>query len=219
MSIYFNDAGNPMIYIRYKGWKALTTGVFPYFNHLYGIKYKKMINLSHIFDLIHKLSEKELSVKQREIYVIQIIKYYICFYEDNENRCITPIKFTQDQQELYDSVNIIHFEDNDKEISFLWFMGFFLGDGSLYTSLRYREIGSKIHTISIHPLLVITQLKIKENIPFINKIANMLTSIGCKSVVIDASAVGRRPNIRLVVEGIKVVIDQLLPLFPIEFLY
>lgn len=98
----------------------------------------------------------------------------------------------------------INISENKISPSFLFILGFFLGDGTLHLKLEWKE---KKSTIVIVPLFNIVQYNIESNKEIMERMTNTLNSRGIKTSLVKSTQ-----TFSLTVKGIDNVFKSLLPL-------
>lgn len=94
--------------------------------------------------------------------------------------------------------------DNPAVPTFLFILGFLLGDGSLFIRIRKTSGGA----LNFIPVLDLFQKKSESNVHFFTMMSACLTNLGCKSFMMDH----KTGMTSLKVEGVN-SISVLLPLF------
>lgn len=97
----------------------------------------------------------------------------------------------------------INIPENNISPSFLFILGFFLGDGTLHLKLEWKAQNS---TVVIIPLFNILQLNVESNKQIMEIMTNTLNTMGIKTLVKSTK------TLTLTVKGIDNVLKSLLPL-------
>ena len=98
----------------------------------------------------------------------------------------------------------VSYKENDIKPSFLFILGFFLGDGTLHLKLEWKEQNS---TVVIVPLFNILQSNVESNRHIMENMTNTLNAINIKTSL-DKGA----KTYTLTVKGINNVFNSLFPL-------
>ena len=98
----------------------------------------------------------------------------------------------------------VSYKENDIKHSFLFILGFFLGDGTLHLKLEWKEQNS---TVVIVPLFNILQSNVESNRHIMENMTNTLNAINIKTSL-DKGA----KTYTLTVKGINNVFNSLFPL-------
>jgi hypothetical protein len=114
---------------------------------------------------------------------------------------------------LLNKLSDFSYPENVILLSFLFILGFFLGDGSLHLKLKWKD---KNNTIVIIPLFNIIQSNIESNKKIMEKMTNVLNNIGLKASLVESNK-----TFNLTVKGIDNVFNNLFPLLKSysDFLY
>lgn len=212
-----------MISLRFKGWNTLVNTFIPYFNMLYGTKFiniQKALNCHNLWLSYVKLYSGNATNK--ELLPILFLLYKITCSVNVKGE-IRPFSQAQEDlliitDEMEVNIEVPNYKDNEQPMSLFWFVGFFLGDGSLYLKLAYN---AKTHSIFIVPVMVITQKKLLNNIAFINMLIQLLEEHSCKASLVDSPSNDstRSLMMRIIVEGSHNILDTLMPLLPLHYIY
>lgn len=107
--------------------------------------------------------------------------------------------------------------------TFLWVLGFFLGDGSMFVSLKWLTKGPRIQFI---PVFIMVQKATSYNAFFMSLMADCLSTLGIHNNTLTQSAStgkdkDRPAMLRLIVEGQTAVLFGIIPLLTqyVHFLY
>lgn len=205
-SITLNSFGKFVLVYRLSGWETLFSIFIPYFYMLYGEKYRAILKLKKIYELKnyikHHNSEDKYKVQLvRLVYSLTAHspRYKVSF----ENKLIS-LNLDPLLKELPYMNDIVYYKENDIKPSFLFILGFFLGDGTLHLKLEWKERNS---TIVIVPLFNILQSNVESNKYIMELMTSYLNAINIKTSL-DKGA----KTYILTVKGINNVFNSLFPL-------
>lgn len=217
-SITLNSMGKFVIQYRLSGWDTFFSVFVPYFYMLYGAKYQAIFKLKKIHEL--KRGRLQNSDNMSKVLLISYA-YSLTAYSSRYKLSLkdkllslkldpallnelptSTIPFGSGQHAT--SVGGLARPENNINPSFLFILGFFLGDGTLHLKLEWREKNS---VIAIVPLFNILQSNVESNKQIMELMTNVLNNMGIK-----ASLVKGKNTLTLTVKGIKNVFNSLLPL-------
>jgi hypothetical protein len=169
---------------------------------LYGAKYQAIQKLIKIFELKNLIKNnsdimlKVLLIKLAYSLTAHTSRYKLSLEDKLISLNIDPT--------LLDKLSDFCYSENTVSPSFLFVLGFFLGDGSLHLKLEWRDKNS---TVVIIPLFNIVQSNIECNKEIMEIITNVLNNLGLK-----ASLSKGNKTFNLTVKGIDNVFNNLFPL-------
>jgi hypothetical protein len=201
-SITLNSQGKFVIIYRLSGWDTFFSVFVPYFNMLYGAKYQAIYKLKEIYKL-KNLIKKNPDIMNKVLLIS--IAYSLTTYSPRYKLSLEDklVSLNLDPV-LLKQLPDLHYPQNNICPSFLFILGFFLGDGTLHLKLEWRHTSS---TIVILPLFNITQSNIESNRFIIEKMIDTLNSLGIK-----ASLEKNSKSFTLIVKGIDNVFNSLFKL-------
>ena len=169
-----------------------------YFSGVYGEKYRAFIILEYIYKLKFNLSNDENK--------ILLVKLVYSLTSAGKSRKLS-------QEEKLNSLNLvdlkpkldIYYPENSESPSFLFILGFLLGDGSIYIRIRMGKSGSP----SFIPNIILYQKADTNSTLIFELLSKYLKSLGVKSLVIAANKTGQTS---LRIEGV-LAMGILVPLF------
>lgn len=157
-SITLNSFGKFVIAYRLSGWDTFFSVFVPYFNMLYGEKYRAILKLNKIYALKNHI--KQTSDNMSKVHLVSLV-YSLTGYSSNYKVSLEDklLSLGLDPALLKELPKVSLFflkkkGDNAIKPSFLFILGFFLGDGTLHLKLEWKEKNS---TIVICPLFNIVQ--------------------------------------------------------------
>lgn len=201
-SITLNSFGKFVIAYRLSGWDTFFSVFVPYFYMLYGEKYRAILKLRKIYELKNYIKNNT-----DDMYKIQLVslvysltahspRYKVSFKDKLLSLNLDP--------SLIELKSPIFNKENDIKPSFLFILGFFLGDGTLHLKLEWKEKNS---TVVIVPLFNILQSNVESNKYIMEIMTSYLNSINIKTSL-DKGA----NTYTLTVKGINNVFNSLFPL-------
>lgn len=202
INITLNSFNKFVIQFRLSGWHTFFYIFVPYFYMLYGAKYEaiqKLIKIYELNNLIKNNSDKMLKVlliKLAYSLTAHTSRYKLSLIDKLISLNIDPV--------LLDKLSDISYSENTVSPSFLFILGFFLGDGSLHLKLEWRDKNS---TVVIIPLFNIIQSNVKYNKEIMEIMTNFLNNFGLKAHLIEGNK-----TFNLTIKGIDNVFNNLFPL-------
>lgn len=201
-NISLNSIGKFVIIYRLSGWDTLFSTFVPYFYMLYGAKYQAIRKLKKIYALKNLI--KRNSDDMHKVSLISIAysltahssRYKLSIKDKVVSLNLDPV--------LLKRVPSINIPEKKISPSFLFILGFFLGDGTLHLKLEWKQKNS---TIVIVPLFNIVQSNVKSNKEIMEIMTNTLNIMGIKTSLVKSTK-----TISLTVKGIDNVFKSLLPL-------
>jgi hypothetical protein len=218
-SITLNSMGKFVIQYRLAGWDTLFSVFVPYFYMLYGAKYQAILKLKKIQELKRGrlLNSDNMSKVLLISYAYSLTAYSSRYKLSLKDKLLSLKLDPALLNELPTSTFGQHATpppavvrggvgapENNINPSFLFILGFFLGDGTLHLKLEWREKNS---IIAIVPLFNILQSNVESNKHIMELMTNVLNNMGIK-----ASLVKGKNTLTLTVKGIKNVFNSLFPL-------
>lgn len=202
-SITLNSMSKFVLVYRLSGWDTFFSTFVPYFNMLYGAKYKAIFKLKRIYEL-KNLIKKNSSLAHNKVLLVRTVysltahspRYKLSIEEKLISLNLNP--------ELLKELPEYSYPENNISLSFLFILGFFIGDGTLHLKLEWKDKNS---TIAIIPLFNIIQSNVESNKQVMGKMTEVLNNLGLKASLSKDNKV-----FTLTVKGIKNVFYSLLPL-------
>nr|ATI20295.1 hypothetical protein [Juglanconis sp.] len=211
-SITLNSFGKFVIAYRLSGWDTLFSIFVPYFYMLYGEKYQAIFKLKKIFELKNyiKYHNSDNMSKVLLVSIVYSLTAHSPRYKVGLEEKLLSLNLNPD---LLKELPSVTYKENNFKPSFLFIMGFFLGDGTLHLKLEWKEKNS---TVVIIPLFNILQSNVYSN----NHIMELMTST-LNTLNIKTSLEKGVNTCTLIVKGIDNVFNSLFPLLKIysHFLY
>ena len=188
-------SGKYYIKLQTRDWNIILNKVIPYFDHLYGDKYKGLKRLEKIYYL---QSDDCNDINKNE--KIILLAYHLI---DNTQRKLS----LSDRFSLFNisptlTIDFFKILENIKELNFYFLLGFILGDGNI--SVRIRE--------SVNLPWFIPRIRINQKITIDNSLLFDNISVLLKNENITSSKYINGHLIHLNIEGI-LNIEKLLKLF------
>lgn len=218
MSLAINDTGNIMITFRIKGWDNFFNCFMPYFTMLYGLKFLAIQKMQRIYELV-QLIKVETNAATLNLLKLELVTLVYSLTSESANRRLLSFEeflFNNSIAQASISVFTPTVPENGYRPSFLWIMGFFLGDGSLFVSLKWLTAKA---TINVIPTFTLRQAALPYNIHFMELISAVLTELGisnhvAKDVATPPKYSGdhtRPSTIAVIVDTIAGIIGALMP--------
>lgn len=215
-SITLNELGKFVIQYRLSGWDTLLSVFVPYFYMLYGDKYRAICILKKIYkskDLLKCNNSTDIMSKVLLVRLVYSLtahspRYKLTLEEKLLSVGLDPILL----KNLPDLDEVIRYKENLIKPTFLFILGFFLGDGSLHLKLEWKDKNS---TIVIVPVFVIKQALLEPNKFIMEKMTAILNDLNIKtSLFRGLGGEGDRKVITydLTIKGISNVFNSLFPL-------
>lgn len=201
-SITLNSFGKFVIAYRLSGWDTLFSVFVPYFYMLYGEKHQAILKLKEIYAL--KINIKHNSDNVSKVLLVSIAysltgyssRYKVSLEDKLLSLGLDPV--------LLKELPKVSYKENVIKPSFLFILGFFLGDGTLHLKIEWKEKNS---TVVIVPLFNIVQSNVESNKYIMEKMTNTLNALNIKTSL-EKSA----KTYTLTVKGINYVFNSLFPL-------
>jgi hypothetical protein len=167
------SSGNWHVTLRCSSWPNIIHVIIPYLNQVYGPKYVALQSIITIYEL---LKTQNLLASKIEI----VLRVYII---NSAGTLKVPMNTKLENVTGLSFNNIVLPILNiptpySTPINLAWLLGFYLGDGNLYS--RIRDVTNNIEFI---PLFRIEQVWSTHNDDLMNNISNFLTSIGINSTI------------------------------------
>lgn len=201
-SITLNSFGKFVIAYRLSGWDTLFSVFVPYFYMLYGEKHQAIFKLKEIYALKKYIKHNSDNLsKVRLVSLAYSLNGYSSRYKVSlEDKLLSLGLDTGLLKELPK----VSYKENVIKPSFLFILGFFLGDGTLHLKMEWKEKNS---TVVIVPLFNIVQSKIESNKYIMETMTNTLNDLNIKT-----SLEKRAKTYTLIVKGMNNVFNSLFPL-------
>jgi len=210
LRIVATGSNKPHIIWRTESWEAILGNVTKYFSYIYGEKYLAFQKLSTIFELKSSLSSisppQGTEEKWREATQIEIVKLGYSLASSGTERLISLRSKLESLNLSFngDSEPDTCYLDNPQVPSFLFILGFLLGDGSLLIRVRLTLTGA----FNFIPLLVFPQKKSDSHTHMYTMMSVFFDNMGIKTYIFNS----KQGITTLRVEGINAVFP-LVPLF------
>lgn len=201
-SITLNSFGKFVIAYRLSGWDTLFSVFVPYFYMQYGEKYRAIFKLIKIYKLKNYI--KDTSDNMSKVLLVSLVysltahspRYKVSLEDKLLSLGLYP--------GLLKELPKVSYKENVIKPSFLFILGFFLGDGTLHLKLEWKEKNS---TVVIIPLFNILQSNVESNRYIMEIMTNTLNALNIKTSL-DKGA----NTYTLTVKGINNVFNSLFPL-------
>lgn len=201
-SITLNSFGKFVIAYRLSGWDTFFSVFVPYFYMQYGEKYRAIFKLKKIYKLKNYI--KDTSDNMSKVLLVSIAysltahspRYKVSLEDKLLSLGLDP--------GLLKELPKVSYKENVIKPSFLFILGFFLGDGTLHLKLEWKEKNS---TVVIIPLFNILQSNVESNRHIMEIMTNTLNALNIKTSL-DKGA----NTYTLTVKGINNVFNSLFPL-------
>ena len=167
----------------------------------YGEKYRAILKLKKIYELKDYIKHHSSDDKAKVLLVSLV--YSLTAHSPRYKVSLEEklISLNLDQGLLKE---LPLYKENDVKPSFLFILGFFLGDGTLHLKLEWKQKNS---TIVIVPLFNIVQSNVESNKQIMEIMTNTLNSMGIKTSLVKSTK-----TLTLTVKGIDNVFKSLFPL-------
>ena len=203
-SITLNSFGKFVIFYRLSGWDTFFSVFVPYFYMLYGAKYRAILKLKKIYELKNYI--KDNSDDLSKVLLVSIVytlvahspRYKVSLQDKLLSLDLNPALLKQLPELSYGGA------ENVIKPSFLFILGFFLGDGTLHLKLEWKDKNS---AVIIVPIFNIVQSNVESNKDIMEIMTNVLNALGIKTSL-EKSA----NTYTLTVKGINNVFNSLFPL-------
>lgn len=198
LNVKLNNSQKVFIVWHLANWDLILSVVSKYFSSVYGEKLRGFQKLEDIYKLKANLTNDNDKVL--------LVKLVYSLTSSGKTRKLSI-------DEKLKSLNLIDskpkldisYPENPEAISFLFLLGFLLGDGSIYIRIRINKSGSP----NFIPSIIFFQKSDANSKLIYGLLSRYLKGIGCKSIVTAANKAGITT---LRVEGILAV-GSLIPLF------
>lgn len=205
-SITLNNFGKFVIAYRLSGWETLFSIFVPYFYMLYGEKHQAILKLKKIFELKNYIKDNNSDIMSKVLLVSIVYsltahspRYKVGLEEKLLSLNLNP--------GLLKELPSIAYKENNLKPSFLFILGFFLGDGTLQLKLEWKEKNS---TVVIIPLFNILQSNVYSNKHIMELMTSTLNTLNIKTSLEKGVN-----TYTLIVKGIDNVFNSLFPLLKI----
>ena len=215
-SVVVNDSGNLMIVYRLKGWTAFFNTFVPYFTMLFGLKYTALLRMARIHQLVNAITLNNNTLLLNDLqYELVSLVYSLTSLTSSRRLYSMEEKLLANAINPTASSNLNMFE-NTYTPTFVWILGFFLGDGSLFLSLKWLSKEELIHFI---PVFALVQKVTTYNLHFMTLMMEFIKSLGVNCNIYTGSTAYdlldesyKTPMYKLIVEGQLGVILGIIPL-------
>lgn len=213
-SITLNSFGKFVIAYRLSGWDTFFSVFVPYFYMLYGDKYRAIFKLKKIYELKDYIKHNTDNLSK--VLLVSLV-YSLTAYSPHYKVSLKDKLLSLDlDPALLKQLPEVSFKENVIKPSFLFILGFFLGDGTLHLKLEWKDKNS---TVVIIPLFNIVR-SLRPNVESNKYIMEIMTSV-LNALNIKTSLEKGANTYTLTVKGIKNVFNSLFPLLKTysHFLY
>lgn len=202
-SITLNKLGRFVMIYRLSGWDIFFSTFIPFFNMLYGAKYQAIHKLKKIYELTN-LIKNNLNLDNVNMNKVLIIKLAYSLTAHSSRYKISmedKLNSLNLNPKLLEKLPTLIYPENNIKPSFLFILGFFLGDGTLHLKLEWKQKNS---SIVIVPIFNIIQSNVESNVLIMEKMVNILNELGIKTYLTHSSKA-----LELTVKGIDNVFNSL----------
>jgi len=201
-SITLNSYGKFVIAYRLSGWDTFFSVFVPYFYMLYGEKYRAIFKLKKIYVLKDYI--KHNSDNLSKVLLVSIV-YSLTAHSPRYKVSLEDKLLSLDlNPALLKELPEVSYQENVIKPSFLFILGFFLGDGTLHLKLEWKDKNSAVVVV---PLFNIIQSNVESNKHIMERMTNVLNALNIKTSL-EKSA----NTYTLTVKGINNVFNSLFPL-------
>lgn len=201
-SITLNSFGKFVIAYRLSGWDTFFSVFVPYFHMLYGEKYQAILKLKEIHAL--KPLIKNNTDNMSKVLLVSLV-YSLTAHSSRYKVSLEDKLLSLGLDlALLKELPKVSYKENVIKPSFLFILGFFLGDGTLHLKLEWKERNS---TVVVVPLFNIVQSNIESNKYIMETMANALNALNIKTSLEKSVN-----TYTLTVKGIHNVFNSLFPL-------
>lgn len=197
LSIVYSDSGKLFIKWQITNWDLILNQVSPYFDCIYGEKFQGFKKLKAIYGLKSNLNNIENKAE-----LVRLV--YSMNSSGNTRKLSIEDKLKSLNLEGYSSEPNTSFKDNPLSPTFLFILGFFLGDGGIYVRIRITTSGA----LNFIPSLILFQKPDNRVIHMFERMSETIKSLGINSFIVEGEGKLRSANIRI--EGIS-AISNLVP--------
>lgn len=203
-SITLNSQDKFVIQYKLSGWDTFFSVFVPYFYMLYGAKYRAIFKLKKISKLMNLIKHKN-SDNMSKVLLVSLVysltahsaRYKVSLEDKLVSLNLDPIFLKE--------LPNVSFNQNDINPSFLFILGFFLGDGSLYLKLDWKPKNS---TIAIAPVFELFQSNVEFNKDIMEKMTNVLRN----KFNLKANLYEDKNTYTITIKGLNNVFNSLFPL-------
>jgi len=201
-SITLNSFDKFVIAYRLSGWDTLFSVFVPYFYMLYGEKHQAIFKLKEIYALKNNI--KHNSDNMSKVLLVSLVysltahssRYKVSFEDKLLSLGLDP--------GLLKELPKVSYKENVIKPSFLFILGFFLGDGTLHLKIEWKDKNS---TVVIVPLFNIVQSNVESNKYIMETMTNALNALNIKTSLEKGAN-----TYTLTVKGMDNVFNSLFPL-------
>lgn len=199
LDVKINVSGKVFITWHLTNWNLILSVVLRYFDGVYGEKLRAF----NIIKVIYKLKSNFSNDEDK----ILLVKLVYSLTSSGKSRKLS-LSDKLNSLNLVDSRPKldISYPNNPKTPTFLFLLGFLLGDGSIYIRIRVSKSGSP----SFIPSIIFFQKADANSTLVFELLSRYLNSIGVKSLVTAANKPGGQTTLRI--EG-NLAVGLLIPLF------
>jgi hypothetical protein len=185
-SITLNKLGKFVIVYILSGWNVFFSTFVPYFSMLYGAKYQAIFKLKKIYELINLIKkDSNLDIVNMNKVLIVKLAYSLTAHSSRYKLSIEDkLKSLNLDLSLLMKVPELKFSENNLKPSFLFILGFFLGDGTLHLKLEWKHSNS---SIVIVPLFNVVQSNVESNLLMFEKMRDTLKDMNLKASLTHSS--------------------------------
>lgn len=180
LNVHLNDSNKPMITYRLVGWNQFFNVFRPYFTMLFGLKYLAILKLVRIHEIVQLVARSDQAVLLLNVLRLELVELVYSLSPVSASRRLHSLIEKLLANNIPNVIPTVPFSvpENTYIPTFLWILGFFLGDGSLFISLKWVKATSMIRYV---PTLSIFQKALPSNVHLINIISSVLTAMGIKN--------------------------------------
>ena len=213
LSIRYNVSKKLYVTWEITNWDKILNEVSDYFNSLYGEKYQGFKKL----EIIYRLRSNLLSLKEDKFIPkpvetnfnedkAELVRLVYSLNTSGKSRILSVKDKLKSLNLEGHSIELkTEFKDNSQAPTFLFILGFFLGDGGIYIRIRISSSGA----LNFIPSLILMQKPGNQVAYMFEKMSNTIKSLGINSYIIEGGDGLRSSNVRI--EGIN-AISLLVPL-------
>jgi hypothetical protein len=153
---------------------------------LYGAKYQAIFKLKKIYELINLIKkDSNLDIVNMNKVLIVKLAYSLTAHSSRYKLSIEDkLKSLNLDLSLLMKVPELKFSENNLKPSFLFILGFFLGDGTLHLKLEWKHSNS---SIVIVPLFNVVQSNVESNLLMFEKMRDTLKDMNLKASLTHSS--------------------------------
>lgn len=201
-SLTLNNFSKFVIAYRLSGWDTFFSVFVPYFYMQYGEKYSAILKLKKIYELKNYIKDNSDNISK--VFLVNLV-YSLTAHSPRYKISLEDKLHSLDlNSALLKELPKVSYKENKIKPSFLFVLGFFLGDGTLHLKLEWKNKNS---TIVIVPIFNILQSNVESNKHIMEIMVNTLNTLNIKTYL-EKSAY----TYTLIVKGINNVFNSLFPL-------